>query len=63
MSDEQNDKPAAQPEFLEDRGDNFTVIDYRCSQCGLIGGDSDLGAYDGCPKNDGKKHDMNGGEV
>lgn len=37
--------------------------EYRCSMCQQIGGDNDIGAYGGCPKNGGKKHDMNGGEV
>lgn len=39
------------------------AVDYRCSKCGQIGGDSQNGAYDGCPQNDGKKHDMAGGKV
>lgn len=37
------------------------LTEWRCSKCGQIGGDSDNGAYGGCPK--GGSHDTNGGEV
>lgn len=35
--------------------------EYRCSKCDQIGGDNEIGAYDGCPK--GGKHDTAGGKV
>lgn len=39
------------------------ITEYRCSMCGEIGGDNETGAYMGCKKNNGWKHDTNGGVV
>jgi hypothetical protein len=40
------------------------LVEYRCSKCGQIGGDSEKGPYDGCDNDpQGGKHDMNGGTV
>jgi len=49
-------------EFIEDNP-NYVLEEYRCSKCQQIGGDSDNGTYEGCPKNDGGLHDTDGGTV
>lgn len=52
-------------EFIEDDED-YSVTEYRCSACQQIGGHKDkngMTVYDGCPKNNGKKHNTNGGVV
>lgn len=37
------------------------LVEWRCSKCGQIGGDSEIGPYAGCPR--GGMHDTNGGIV
>lgn len=59
---EEGKKMTNDSEFIED-DPNYVVEEYRCSKCRQIGGDSDNGAYAGCPKNNGGKHDTNGGTV
>lgn len=44
-------------------GEEQELTEWRCSKCSQIGGDSENGVYDGCPSNNGGKHDTNGGKV
>jgi hypothetical protein len=48
-------------EVVYDESENTPVVEYRCSKCDQIGGDSENGPYDGCPE--GGKHNTDGGEV
>lgn len=41
--------------------DEEELIEFRCSKCAEIGGDSESGVYAGCPK--GGSHDIAGGRV
>jgi hypothetical protein len=47
-------------EVVDEKPEN-TLIEWRCSKCDQIGGDSENGPYDGCPE--GGKHNTDGGVV